>query len=268
MRRFLCISLIAVCLICVLRAGAQDALPQPGQSGQPAAQEAPTSRPAGTPRTVPGAAPAALDQTTYRQQTSYALGRNFAANLKENEIECDLEFLVAGISDMLRNAQPKWTDAQLEAALERFGQEMQQKALARMQREAAENQQQATAFLAQNGKREGVQTTASGLQYRVLRQGDGASPTPADRVRCNYRGMLLDGTEFDSSARQGGPAEFGVHEVIPGWTEALQKMKVGDKWQLFVPPRLGYGIDVPPGAPIGPNSLLVFEIELLDIVKP
>lgn len=142
---------------------------------------------------------------------------------------------------------------------------MQQKAMARIQRQAAKNQQEAAAFLAQNSKREGVQTTASGLQYRVIQQGDGPSPTLTDQVRCNYRGMLLNGTEFDSSARHGGPAEFRVDEVIPGWTEALQKMHVGDKWQLFVPPTLGYEMN-PPGPPIEPNSLLVFEIELLEVL--
>jgi FKBP-type peptidyl-prolyl cis-trans isomerase FklB len=110
-----------------------------------------------------------------------------------------------------------------------------------------------------------VQTTASGLQYRVLREGNGPSPTLQDTVRFNYRGSLLNGTEFDSSARQGGPAEFPVNGVIPGWTEALQKMKVGDKWQLFVPPNLAYG-ENPPGPPIEANSLLVFEIELLQVV--
>ena len=233
-------------------AHSQDRLPEPGPGNQPAAA-------------AREAASGAPDPTTYRQQTSYALGRNFAANLRENEIECDFEYLVAGIKDMLQDSQPKWTDEQLEAALERFGQEMQQKAMARIQRQAAKNQQEAAAFLAENSKREGVQTTASGLQYRVIQQGDGPSPTLTDQVRCNYRGMLLNGTEFDSSARHGGPAEFRVDEVIPGWTEALQKMHVGDKWQLFVPPTLGYEMN-PPGPPIEPNSLLVFEIELLEVL--
>jgi FKBP-type peptidyl-prolyl cis-trans isomerase len=142
---------------------------------------------------------------------------------------------------------------------------MQQKAAMRIEREGTKNAKEAEAFLAQNGKREGVQTTASGLQYRVLKQGNGPSPTINDGVRCNYRGMLLDGTEFDSSARHGGPAEVLVNGVIPGWTEALQKMKVGDKWQLFVPPNLAYG-ENPPGQPIEANSLLVYEIELLEVL--
>jgi FKBP-type peptidyl-prolyl cis-trans isomerase len=242
------------CLAFVMRVQSQDSLPQPGPDAE--SQPEPGGR----------AAPAAPDAATYRQQTSYALGRNFAANLRDNEIQCDLQYLFAGISDMLQAKQPRWTDEQLEATMRHFGQEMEQKAQARIQRQAVKNQQEATAFLAQNAKREGVQTTASGLQYRVVRQGEGPSPTLGDRVRCNYRGTLLNGTEFDNSAAHGGPAEFRVDEPIPGWIEALQKMHVGDKWQLFVPPNLGYEMN-PPGPPIEPNSLLVFEIELLEIVQ-
>jgi FKBP-type peptidyl-prolyl cis-trans isomerase len=130
---------------------------------------------------------------------------------------------------------------------------------------AAKNKKEADAFLAQNAKREGIQTTPSGLQYRVIRAAEGPSPTMNDIVHCNYRGTLLNGTEFDNSAQHGGPAEFRVGPpLIEGWIEALQKMHVGEKWQLFVPPHLAYKTD-PPGPPIEPNSLLVFEIELLDI---
>jgi FKBP-type peptidyl-prolyl cis-trans isomerase FklB len=212
----------------------------------------------------PGAPQAAAAPAEYRQQVSYALGRNFAQNLQQNDIQVDVKLLLAGISDALSGTRPKWTDEQCQASMVRFSQEMQQKQAARMEQDGARNTQAAAAFLAQNAKREGVQTTASGLQYRVIQQGDGPSPTLNDVVRCNYRGSLLDGTEFDSSAQHGGPAEFPVNQVIPGWTEALQKMKVGDKWQLFVPPALAYG-ENPPGPPIEANSLLVFEIELLGI---
>jgi FKBP-type peptidyl-prolyl cis-trans isomerase FklB len=128
------------------------------------------------------------------------------------------------------------------------------------------NQKEAADFLAQNGKKEGVQTTPSGLQYLVIRQGNGPSPTLNDTVRCNYRGVLLNGTEFDNSAQGGGPAEFRVNEVIAGWQEALQKMRVGDKWQLYVPPKLAYD-ENPRGPLIEPNSLLVFDIELVEIVR-
>jgi len=230
------------------------------QPTQPIAQAPPrASAPAGTLPAQPAAA-------TARQQVSYALGRNFAANLQANEIVCDLEFLFAGISDVLKNVPPKWTDEQLQPVLQQFSQEMEQKAVARFERQAKTNEQAAAKFLAENAKREGVQATPSGLQYRVLRQGSGASPTLNDRVRCHYRGTLLDGTEFDNSANHGGPAEFAVNEVIPGWTEALQKMRAGDKWQLFVPVDLAYRMNPPPGSGIEPNSMLVFEIELLEVL--
>jgi FKBP-type peptidyl-prolyl cis-trans isomerase FklB len=245
--RILSSSLVlTVCLTFVTSGISQDELPDGERTQRPG----------------PAAAP---DGALYRQQVSYALGRNFAQNLREGQIECELESLLAGISDSLRDAQPKWTDEQLAPVMQRFAQEMEQKTVTRLNQQAAKNQQEAAAFLAKNGQREGVQTTTSGLQYRVIRQGDGPSPTLGDTVRCNYRGELMNGTEFDSSAQHGGPAEFPVRRVIPGWTEALQKMRVGDKWQLFVPPNLAYGAD-PPGPPIEANSLLVFEIELLGIV--
>jgi FKBP-type peptidyl-prolyl cis-trans isomerase FklB len=253
MRILIVTAVTAVILAIGIKALSQEGLPQPSGAGQPAAT---TGRPA-----------APTDATTYRQQTSYVLGRNFAANLRGNEIECDLEYLFAGISDVLKNVEPRWSEEQLAATMQRFEQEMEQKAQARIERMAVKNKQEADAFLAQNAKREGVETTASGLQYRVIRQGNGPSPTVGDSVRCNYRGTLLNGIEFDNSARHGGPAEFQIAPgLIRGWIEALQKMHVGDKWQLFVPPNLAYETD-PPGPPIEPNSLLVFEIELLEIVQ-
>jgi FKBP-type peptidyl-prolyl cis-trans isomerase FklB len=248
----LILTVVATCITLAVTSYAQEVTAQPGQR-QPAA-------------TRPAPATAAGSSATPQQQVSYALGRNFAANLTQSEIECDLEFLIAGISDTLRKTPPKMTDAECQAVLERFGQEMQQKAMVRMQRQATVNQQEATKFLAENAKRDGVQTTPSGLQYRVIRQGDGPSPNLTDQVQCNYRGTLLNGTEFDSSSVHGGPVDFRVDGVIPGWTEALQKMKVGDKWQLFVPPALAYELN-PPGPPIEPNSLLIFEIELLKILS-
>jgi FKBP-type peptidyl-prolyl cis-trans isomerase FklB len=217
----------------------------------------------GLPQPGGAAAGATLDDATYSQQVSYMLGQNIGNDLRENQIDCNLESLMAGISDAMRGAPPKWSDAQLAACRQRFEQEMQRKSTNRLQSMADQNAKQAAQFLAENGKQEGVQTTSSGLQYKVLKQGGGASPALTDTVRCHYRGTLLDGTEFDSSYG-GQPAEFPVNRVIPGWTEALQKMKVGDKWQLFVPADLAYGMQ-PPGPPIQPNSLLVFEVELLGI---
>jgi FKBP-type peptidyl-prolyl cis-trans isomerase FkpA/FKBP-type peptidyl-prolyl cis-trans isomerase FklB len=201
------------------------------------------------------------------QQVSYSIGRDLGTRLREGQIAVDMNSLMAGISDAISGAQPKWTDQQLEATMQRFEQEMRQKMMTRAQQAAAKNEQEGAAWLAQNAQRQGVQTTPSGLQYRVVQQGNGASPTLADRVKCNYKGTLLNGTEFDNSARHGGPAEFGVNEVIKGWTEALQKMHVGDKWELYIPSKLAYDKSPPPGTPIQPGSLLVFEIELLDILK-
>ena len=268
MRRLMVVVAV-IGVVTAMAAFAQQDLPQAGQpGGQPQGQQPGFQQPGAALNNAPAnaAAPGASRDPAFLQQVSYGLGRNFAMNLKDNEIDVDFNALMAGISDTLRGAQLKFTEQQLETALKQFGQEMQQKGMQRIQQMAGKNQQEAANFLAQNGKQQGVQTTPSGLQYRVLRQGNGPSPTLGDRVKCNYKGTLLNGTEFDSSARSGGPAEFGVGQVIDGWKEALQKMHVGDKWQLFVPPKLAYDLD-PPRPPIEPGHMLVFEIELLDIVK-
>jgi FKBP-type peptidyl-prolyl cis-trans isomerase len=205
---------------------------------------------------------AASDQAKAdRELVSYSLGLNFGRNLRQNEIVIDMKGLVAGITDALKGGEPRFSDEQCAPAMERFQQEMTQKAMARVKATAAKG----AAFLAENKAKPGVETTASGLQYRVIQKGKGAMPTAEDSVRCHYRGTFLDGTEFDSSYRRGEPAEFEVTGVIEGWTEALQLMHVGDKWQLFIPSELAYGEVGRDG--IGPNETLLFELELLDVVK-
>jgi FKBP-type peptidyl-prolyl cis-trans isomerase len=265
MRRFL-VALAMVCFVPATAVYSQNDLPQAGQPGQQPQPRPGFGQPPGQGQAPNGAAPNPNDPA-FKQQVSYGLGRNFAMNLKDNEIDVDFQALMAGINDALRGAQPKWSEQQLEMTLQAFGKQMQQKAMSRVQTQATKNKQEESQFLAQNAQKQGVQTTPSGLQYEVLAQGNGASPTLGDKVKCNYRGTLLNGTEFDSSTRHGGkPAEFGVNQVIPGWTEALQKMHVGDKWRLYVPSKLAYDMD-PPRPPIEPGSMLVFEIELLDIAK-
>ena len=143
----------------------------------------------------------------------------------------------------------------------------QQKAMAKQQMAAEGNIKVGEAWLAENGKKQGVTTTASGLQYEVMQMGTGPKPTAADQVKVNYRGTLIDGTEFDSSYKRGEPAEFGVGGVIPGWTEALQLMPKGSRWKLYVPQNLAYGAQSP-GASIPAYSALIFEVELLDITTP
>ena len=250
MYRFPLIAALILMMTIHLSAEGQDGLPQPSEQSPPAS-----------------AGPAAAD-AVYRQQIGYMIGQNIGNDLREGQVDCDLQGLFAGIADAMRGAEPRWSQAELQAASKRFEQEMLDKTavMANQAKQVAErNAKQAAEFLAANGQREGVQQTASGLQYKVLKQGRGASPTLTDSVRCHYRGTFMDGTEFDSSYNRGQPAEVPVQRVIPGWTEALQKMHVGDKWQLFVPPNLAYGVE-PPSADIEPNSLLVFEIELLGIV--
>jgi FKBP-type peptidyl-prolyl cis-trans isomerase FklB len=236
----------------------QGAIPQPNQPQGQGSQ-------IGQPGALGGAAAAPpADEKTYRQQVGYMIGTDFGRNLRENQVEADLDSLLAGIKDALTGGAPKWNDAQLTAVKQRFEQEMQQKGQARMQQVADKNAKAAKDYLDRNKTQPGVQVTASGLQYKVLQQGKGVSPTINDVVSCNYRGTLIDGTEFDSSYGQGKPVDFPVGGVIPGWTEALQKMRVGDKWQLFVPAELAYGMQ-PPGPPIEPNSMLIFEVELAGI---
>jgi FKBP-type peptidyl-prolyl cis-trans isomerase FklB len=259
MSKILSIAVAVFTLAHVSVAWGQDALPVPGGEQQPPAAAAPNT---------PGAQqPAAGGAPLQRQQVSYVIGRNIGDDLRRNGIECDYQSIVAGIRDAMTGARPKWSDAELQAAMQSFQREMEQKAAGRAQQAqqiGAMNKKQADTFLAQNKTQPGVQTTATGLQYKVLKQGQGATPAAADRVRVHYRGTLLDGTEFDTSYG-GEPAEFAVNEVIPGWTEALQKMRVGDKWQVFVPPSLAYGENPHPDSPIPPNSLLVFEVELLGV---
>ena len=264
---FISVAIAVVSISNVASTSAQTGVQEP--ASQPVAPAGVGIAPGSTaiPQPAGSTTPVApANEPVYRQQVSYMLGRNIGADLRENQIECDLQSLMAGISDAMRGAEPKWSEEQLGDAMAWFEQQMKQKAelrMQQMQQQGAQNQQQAAAFLAANKQKEGVQTTASGLQYRIIKEGNGPSPTLTDTVRCHYRGVLLDGTEFDSSLG-GEPIEFPVNGVIPGWTEALQKMKVGDKWQLFVPANLAYG-PRSPGPPIEPNSMLIFEVELLGI---
>jgi FKBP-type peptidyl-prolyl cis-trans isomerase FklB len=194
------------------------------------------------------------------QQASYAIGMNFGQQIAEAEL--DTEALIAGIRDSLSKAEPQLTDEQLNEAMAAFGKQMQAKAAAK----AAQASKAGDDFLAANAKKQGVKTTKSGLQYRVIKAGDGPSPKADSVVKVHYHGTLPDGRVFDSSVERKEPAEFPVNRVIPGWTEALQLMKVGDKVQLVIPPNLAYG-DRGAGPLIGPNQVLVFDVELLDIVK-
>jgi FKBP-type peptidyl-prolyl cis-trans isomerase FklB len=193
-----------------------------------------------------------------KDKVSYSIGLQIGFNLGRQKIDISPEMLSAGIKDALAG-KPQLNPDQIKEVMSTFEKDMEQK-----QKEAGEkNKSEGTKFLDENKKKEGVKTTASGLQYKVLKEGNGAQPKKTDTVTVNYRGTLLNGTEFDSSYKRGQPATFPVSGVIPGWTEALQLMKVGSKYQLFIPSNLAYG-ERSVGPDIGANSTLVFEVELMD----
>jgi FKBP-type peptidyl-prolyl cis-trans isomerase FklB len=201
---------------------------------------------------------------TEMDKVSYAIGVQLGTNFKDNGIDIKIDKLVQGLKDVTAGKKLELTEAEIQQTMMAFGQKMRAKQQEKQKAVAAKNLAAGTAFLAANGKKEGVKVLPSGLQYKVLKKGTGKTPTIADKVKTHYRGRLIDGTEFDSSYKR-EPVVFGVQKVIKGWTEALQLMKEGAKWELYIPPNLAYGERGRPKIP--GNSTLIFEIELLEVVK-
>lgn len=213
----------------------------------------------------PGASsPSTLELKTQKEKASYAIGMSIGASMKRDSVEVDPDILLQALKASLAGDKLLMTEEEAKAAITTLQKEAKEKQEAKMKIQGEENKKQGEAFLAANKSKEGVVTLPSGLQYKVEKQGDGPKPTTADTVECNYRGTLIDGKEFDSSYKRGKPASFPVSGVIQGWTEILQLMPVGSKYQIFVPSDLAYKGRAA-GADIGPNSTLVFEIELLSI---
>jgi FKBP-type peptidyl-prolyl cis-trans isomerase FklB len=202
---------------------------------------------------------------TELDKVSYIIGTQIARNFKSQDIEVNLESLMWGLQDSLAGKELALGQEEMQKVYTNFQQQMRAKQMAKMAKEAAENLAKGKAFLEENKTKEGVKVLPSGLQYKVITEGTGKTPTADDKVKTHYRGTLIDGTEFDSSYKRNQPAEFPVKGVIKGWTEALQLMKEGAKWELYIPADLAYGERGRPGIP--PNSVLIFEIELLEIVK-
>lgn len=198
---------------------------------------------------------------------SYALGLSMGNNFRASGIsELNVQDFADGVAAVFYGATPKMTYDEAKAEIQNFFAELEKKQRAAAEEAGKQNKEVGEAFLAENGKRAEVKTTPSGLQYEVLTEGDGPMPEATDQVEVHYTGKLIDGTVFDSSVDRGVPATFGVTQVIPGWVEALQLMKAGSKWRLFIPSNLAYGPNGAPGSPIGPNSTLIFDVELLKVI--
>ena len=233
------------------------------QPAPPAAksQQAPTAK--------THAAPAAngsstLVLKTQKDKASYVIGLNIGKGLHRDGVDIDPNVLLRGLKDAISGAKPLLTDDDMKATVTAVQNDLRQKHEAMMQQAGEANKKEGDTFLAANKTKPGVVALPSGLQYKILKEGTGPKPSPTDTVVCNYRGTLLDNTEFDSSYKHGQPLTFNVGGVIKGWTQALQLMPVGSKWQLFIPPDLAYGARGA-GTGIGPNATLIFEIELLSI---
>lgn len=201
---------------------------------------------------------------SFKDSVSYGIGMNIARDLKHQSIDIDPDLLLQGVKDMMAGGKMQLTDDQVRSVMQSLQKDVMAKQEQKNKELGGKNMKDGEAFLAANKSKEGVKVTPSGLQYKILKEGTGPKPTATQTVSVHYRGTLLDGTEFDSSIKRGQPTEYPVSGFIKGWIEALQMMPVGSKWQLFVPPDLAYGSQGS-GSVIGPNSVLIFEIELLAI---
>lgn len=202
-----------------------------------------------------------------KEKVSYSIGLDIGSTFKKQYMDIDTDVLMRGLKDGLSGAKPAMTEEEIKATMTAYSKNMMEKTAQRNKEAAGANLEKGQKFLDENKTKEGVKTTASGLQYKVLKEGSGTSPKETDTVVTNYRGTTIDGKEFDSSYKRNEPATFPVNRVIKGWTEALQMMKPGAKYQLFIPPNLAYG-ERGAGQDIGPNETLLFDVELLEVKPP
>jgi FKBP-type peptidyl-prolyl cis-trans isomerase FklB len=256
----------------LLQIGSSMAQDAPAANTTPApAAKTPAAKSAQAPATKSGQAttakkpgPAPLVLKTPKDKASYAIGMNIGKGLHKDSVDVDPAILLRGLKDGMAGGKTLLTDDEAKSAMVAIQADLRKKQEAKMAIAGDANKKEGDEFLAQNKTKEGVVTLPSGLQYKILKEGTGPKPSASDSVICNYKGTLIDNTEFDSSYKRGQPATFPVGQVIKGWTEVLQLMPVGSKWQVFVPSDLAYGPRAPGGA-IGPNATLIFEIELLSI---
>ena len=261
--------LLAGSMFLAAPAQAQDTPPaKTPPAATPKASQGTTTSKTGTAAKPATAASAPLVLKTQQEKASYAIGANIGRGMKKDGVQIDARILSRGMSDAISGKKLAMTDEEMQAALTVLQADVRKRMEVEAAAVAAANKATGDQFLAANKAKDGVVTLPSGLQYKILKEGTGPKPAATDEVVCNYRGTLIDGTEFDSSYKRGTPATFPVDKVIKGWTEALQLMPVGSKWELFVPSNLAYGergagqrgADV-----IAPNSTLIFEVELMSI---
>ena len=203
---------------------------------------------------------------TQQQKESYSIGYQVGLSMKSDGVEVDFDKLIQGLQDAINDKEPLLSNEEMRSLIVERKEKTREEYMQKLMETRAQNAEEAATFLKENGQKEGVKTTESGLQYIIITEGEGDSPNPEDMVTVHYRGTFIGGEEFDSSYAREKPQTFKANGVIRGWTEALQMMKVGSKWQIFVPPDLAYGRGGM-GQRIPPNKLLVFEIELLSIKK-
>lgn len=256
------VQIAAAAMILVSQASAQQS---PAASSKASSSQTGTAAKAAAkkPTTTSKAAPAAILRTQ-KQKSSYALGMSVALGMRRQGVDADPAMVARGLRDQLSGSKTLMTEDEMKAALQQLQGEMMKERQAKAQAAGDTNRKAGDAFLAANKSKPGVTTLPDGLQYKVLKEGTGPKPTANDTVTVNYRGTLISGKEFDSSYKRGQPASFRVGGVIKGWTEALQLMPVGSKWELYIPTELAYG-DRPPSPDIAPGDMLIFEVELLSI---
>jgi FKBP-type peptidyl-prolyl cis-trans isomerase FklB len=263
----LAIPLLAAMLLG--HAPAQDAPASTPPSKPASTQSTPKAPAAKKPATAAKPATATAPLTTQKQKNSYALGMSIGLGLKKQGVadSIDSALAVRGMREALAGGKTAMTEDEMKAALQQLRTQFQATQEAKAHEAGSSARKEGDTFLATNKAKDGIKVLPDGLQYKVLTEGNGPKPAATDTVTVNYRGTLIDGKEFDSSYKRGQPASFPVNGVIKGWTEALQLMPVGSKWQLFIPADLAYG-DRGAGADIGPGATLIFEVELLSIGEP
>ncbi len=265
MKTRICIVMLALgCLVVMSACAAQRGSGEKADASASAEAAAPeAAAPEAT--AAEAAAAKATELKTELDKVSYVIGTQIAQNFKKQDIEINIESLISGLKDVMAGKELALGEDERQQVMTSFRKRMMAKQAAQKAEQAAKNLAEGQAFLDANKTKEGVQVLPSGLQYKVITEGTGQTPTADDKVKTHYRGTLINGTEFDSSYKRNKPAEFAVTGVIKGWTEALQLMKEGSKWELYIPANLAYGERARPNIPS--NSTLIFEIELLEVVK-